>query len=284
LNIIGAMKWLLGVLFIVFLGFGLRKFFVLQQDIVVPKQDIVIYCGEGVDEDCFRWTWRCVSTYAALNRFNVKAINSDEIRDTDWEKSTAVFIIPGGASVPYGKKLHGIGCQKIRDFVKNGGKYLGICAGSYFGGRRVEFAMGTDSEIVVQHELEFFPGTVSGPFLKPYVVNSNAGACAAKIKVDALNTSFFSYYNGGGVFIDAEKLPNIDIIGTYEDRENLAAIILCNIGRGIAILSSVHFEVEPEALEQKGDDSILDVAEQIRSTDSTRIKLIEDLFLRLDIR
>lgn len=64
-----------------------------------------------------------------------------------------------------GKKLNGKGNKQILDFVHSGGTYVGICAGSYYGGAFCEFDRNGPLQVLGSRELGFFPGTVRGPVL-----------------------------------------------------------------------------------------------------------------------
>ena len=60
--------------------------------------------------------------------------------------------------------------------MKEGGSYLGICAGGYYGSSFVEFAKDDPvMEIVGERELAFYPGTACGPMF-PYDYSNNSGA------------------------------------------------------------------------------------------------------------
>lgn len=48
------------------------------------------------------------------------------------------------------------------EFVHAGGRYLGLCAGAYYGCARVVFEPGTPLEVVGDRELAFFPGIARG--------------------------------------------------------------------------------------------------------------------------
>lgn len=66
----------------------------------------------------------------AADDFNVIRITSDEIRagklaDVD------VLIHPGGSGGRQGRDLDTLGREAVREFVRGGGGFLGICAGAY---------------------------------------------------------------------------------------------------------------------------------------------------------
>ncbi len=104
----------------------------------------------------------------ALTFGEVEHVSAKDLIHKNWERDAAALIIPGGADIPYMKRLRGQGNLKIRVYVENGGVYIGICAGAYYAGERVEFALNTSQEVNQERELQFFPGIVRGPILAPF--------------------------------------------------------------------------------------------------------------------
>ncbi|NGX27331.1 MAG: hypothetical protein K940chlam6_01265 [Chlamydiae bacterium] len=211
------------------------------------RNRVLIYQDQGVSRESLKHTFCAFETLLG-SHYEIQKISAKFLLQEDWEKDTALCIFPGGADVPYMKALKGKGNQKIKSFVENGGAFIGICAGAYYAGDAVEFALNTPQEINEKRELKFFPGVVRGPILAPYDYKTNSGTRAAKIFTRG-GESLFVFYNGGGYFSQAEQEKNVSILATYED--GLPAIIECKVGRGIAILSGVHFEYDPELLDNE---------------------------------
>ncbi len=61
----------------------------------------------------------------AVSRVSGKAIRDGALRDAD------VVIFPGGSGSSQAKHLEEAGSEEVRRFVREGGGYVGICAGSY---------------------------------------------------------------------------------------------------------------------------------------------------------
>jgi len=209
-------------------------------------KNILIYFSLGASCDCIKDTYYFFKHFASNSKYEIKYIHYWNIINENWEETTELIIFPGEADSEYEKNLEKIGCEKIRNFVKSGGKYLGICAGAYFAGNSLEFAKGTKLEIIEKRSLTLFNGTTLGPILKPYSYEDNPGACAAKLNF--LGNEIYVYYNGGGTFIPRtnDSMKNVEIIATYTEKDNLPAIVKCKIGSGFAILSGVHFETSGE--------------------------------------
>lgn len=143
--------------------------------------------------------------------------------------------------------------------MRRGGAYLGFCAGAYYGAARCEFEVGSPDrgmEVVGPRELAFFPGTCRGGAFSGFRYASESGARAARLAVSkeafgaagVVPESFRSYYNGGGVFVDADDMAErgVEVLARYEDELNVdggkAALVYCKVGSGGVILSGPHPE------------------------------------------
>jgi biotin--protein ligase len=91
--------------------------------------------------------------------------------------------VPGGVETNYYNDLGEDGRAKIVEYVQNGGKYLGLCAGAYFGCSKIDFGRGTSLEIIVERGLKFVNATAMGPVLAEYCYQVNSGARLAEIKM-----------------------------------------------------------------------------------------------------
>lgn len=158
--------------------------------------------------------------------------------------------------------LNGEGNRIIKRYVQLGGKYLGLCAGGYYGCARCEFEVGKvkeGMEVVGERELAFFPGCCRGLAFEGFVYHSEAGAKAVEVvtkrdvvsaDVHAIPQRFRTYYNGGGVFVDAEKFTEkgVEVLASYtgdlavQSGEGKAAVVYCKVGDGAAILTGPHPE------------------------------------------
>jgi biotin--protein ligase len=187
--------------------------------------------------------------------FAVYSVTSDVLLTEPWMATCALLVIPGGADLPYCKTFAGVGTRKISQYVRTGGLYIGFCAGGYFASRRCEFEVGNGRlEVVGSRELGFFPGTCRGAAFSGFRYESEDGARAPRVCVAAVEETesfvFRSYFNGGGVFVDAGKYKDkgVEVLATYEDELDVdggmgkAAVVYCKYGDGAAILTGPHPE------------------------------------------
>lgn len=193
--------------------------------------------------------------------YAVISIEGKAIIEEPWSSSCALLVFPGGADLGYCRTLNGEGNRKISQYVERGGTYLGFCAGAYYGSQRCEFEKGNKSlEVIGDRELAFYPGICRGLAFPGFVYHSEAGAKAVELKVSktkltkgSLPGVFRSYYNGGGVFVDAPKFQDkgVEILASYtedlkvDSGEGAAAVVYCKVGQGAAVLSCPHPEFVP---------------------------------------
>ncbi len=164
--------------------------------------------------------------------------------ETNWEQNTSLLIIPGGRDIYYHQALQGEANRRIRSFVEQGGSYLGLCAGGYYGSSSIEFEKGQALEVISTRELCFFPGVARGSAFGPnlFRYEDESGSCLAALTLTDGNSSS-AYFNGGCVFEDAHLFQNVEVIARYKELpDNPAAIIECSVGKGRVILSGVHPE------------------------------------------
>jgi len=204
---------------------------------------LYIYSGLGASRQSL-----CHTVYPLKQLFpqyDVVKIGCRELLKGDWQEDARLFLMPGGADIPYTLFLKGRGNSLISEYVHNGGLYVGICAGSYYGTSFVEFDKGGPLEVVGKRELSFFKGKAIGPAFYPFKYQRPDLARAAPIVLKNGKELPF-YYNGGPYFSHADT----HVVGRYKDREDTPpAIIEEKCGKGRVLLSGVHFEYSPELLD-----------------------------------
>jgi len=226
--------------------------------LVSTMLDLTCRAGTGTTAESVK---HCILTLRRLLYPNYAVIPIEEhtLLKEPWAPGCALFVIPGGADLGYCRVLNGAGNRLISRYVRNGGRYLGLCAGGYYGTNRCEFEVGDQAlEVIGARELAFFPGTCRGAAFKGFRYASEIGARAAKLSLNLdalpgsenLTPSVCCYYNGGGVFVDAEGMAGaeVEVLASYEDDVALGAdsgkagVVYCKAGNGAAILTGPHPE------------------------------------------
>ncbi|ODA80190.1 hypothetical protein RJ55_03148 [Drechmeria coniospora] len=235
---------------------------------MAPRRlNVLVYTGTGTTAESVR---QCIYSLRALLSPNYAVIPVGEsvVLKEPWAPTCALLVLPGGADLGYCRVFNGEGNQRISDYVRRGGAYLGFCAGAYYGSARCEFEVGNKPlEVIGSRELSFFPGTCRGGAFEGFEYRSENGARAATLKVatgafdEPVPETFASYYNGGGVFVDAARVAcrRVDVLASYRDELNVdggdgkAAVVLCHVGDGKAMLCGPHPEFAAVNLHPRPD-------------------------------
>ncbi|KAH7323648.1 biotin-protein ligase [Rhexocercosporidium sp. MPI-PUGE-AT-0058] len=230
------------------------------------KMNVLVYSGNGSTIESVR---HCLYTLRRLlsPNYAVIPVTDNVILKEPWTVSCALLVFPGGADMGYCRSLNGEGNRRIDQFVRRGGSYLGFCAGGYYGSSKCEFEVGNKAlQVIGNRELAFFPGTCRGCAFKGFVYHSEAGAKAVDVKVEkeAFNAAvipqaFRSYYNGGGIFVDAKSYSDkgVEVLAAYSGDVDVeggsAAVVYCKVGEGGAILTGPHPEFAAVNLDPKSN-------------------------------
>ncbi|OJD40284.1 biotin apo-protein ligase [Diplodia corticola] len=234
------------------------------------RTNVLVYSGNGSTVESVRHCMWSLRRLLSPN-YAVIPVDGNAIINEPWTASCALLVIPGGADLGYCRTLNGEGNRRISQYVNRGGNYLGFCAGGYYGCKHCEFEVGDKKmEVVGDRELGFYPGVCRGLAFPGFVYHSEAGTRAVELKVNkealmagggAVPESFRTYYNGGGVFVDAEKLKDrgVETLASYTDKlhvdsgEGTAAVVYRKVGEGGVILTGPHPEFAAVNL-SKGED------------------------------
>ncbi|KAJ4349906.1 biotin holocarboxylase synthetase [Didymosphaeria variabile] len=268
---------------------------------MAAKMNVMVYSGTGSTTESVR---HCLFTLRRLlsPSYAVIPVTGDVLIKEPWMASCALLVFPGGADLGYCRTLNGEGNRRITHYVKNGGSYLGFCAGGYYGSAKCEFEPeNPDLAVVGSRELEFFPGVCRGLAFPGFVYHSESGARAADLYIhktafsdvkDELSDSFKSYYNGGGVFVDAKTLEShgVEILASYtedlhvDSGEGKAAIVYRKVGQGNVILTGPHPEFTPTNLAKPiNNPDYSSIIDAITVTDSTRVAFMRLLLSKLGL-
>ncbi|EIE85561.1 hypothetical protein RO3G_10271 [Rhizopus delemar RA 99-880] len=185
--------------------------------------------------------------------------------------------MPGGRDLPYCEALNGQPNDRINQYVRKGGLYLGICAGAYYASQQIEFEKDNPvMEIIQPRELGFYPGLCRGTTFPGFVYNSESGArsvvvltekealCHHYLDID-VPSEIKMYYNGGGYFVHPEKYNNVTVLCRFKEHgprctdepEGPTAIVHCKVDQGDALLIATHpeYDVSSEDLLSFTDNS-----------------------------
>ncbi|GAA6022418.1 hypothetical protein JCM11491_001585 [Sporobolomyces phaffii] len=219
----------------------------------MSKLNVLVYDGSGVSASSRDYLLHSLRTFLA-HRYDVQLVSPKTIREEPWADTCALLAFPGGRDLPYLFDLSGKPNRRIKDYVENGGKYLGICAGAYYASREIEFEKGTPLEVCGERELGFFPGLCRGTTFPGFEYETEAGAreTSLALRREAWRDHWSQspdhcdvWYNGGGSFVLDPAAPprGVQVLAEYDETEpREVAGVLCSVGKGQALLWAVHPE------------------------------------------
>ena len=185
--------------------------------------NVCVYTGKGTRfvKDLFKVLDKIKIPY---QRINEKEILQDEL------DKYSILIVPGGWPNKYAHNLGKKGFRKIRKFVRNGGRYIGICAGADLASKRFEVrddnfpGLGLINSMAKMEIKKILPGKIRTITTSNSFLTRN---CPKKIQV---------WYENGSIF----RINKIKVVAKYEN--NNTAIIYSKYGKGVVILFSPHPE------------------------------------------
>ncbi|KAI9031214.1 biotin-protein ligase [Hyaloraphidium curvatum] len=278
--------------------------------------NVLVYTGPGTSKFAVENT---LTTLKALlvGQYDVMSIDAKVILNEPWQESTAMLVIPGGRDLPYVRELSPRGTALIKDYVEKGGRYMGICAGAYFGCDRIEFEKGRELyEVTGDRDLKFFHGLGVGSAYPGFVYDTEAGARAIDIvatqpKLEAPEAAsafppvendarvIKTYHNGGCAFVEDEtsSVPSL-VLARYAQPvvlfsgetmadPNPPAVVLTRPGQGYALLSGAHIEYDAALVSrQKGgkEAKLGELGPELMKTESDRTNFMKACLLAMGLR
>ncbi|GMK55012.1 hypothetical protein CspeluHIS016_0200680 [Cutaneotrichosporon spelunceum] len=230
---------------------------------------VLVYSGPGVSPLSLSHTLLTLSLHL-LPHYTVQPVSASLLSSEPWEEHCALLVIPGGRDLPYVEELSlkTKATTRIAEYVRDGGRYLGLCAGAYFASAEVRFDVGGVKEAL-------FPGACVGPTHPGFDYGSEEGSKALSLIVRDKVLDFI-YYNGGGHFVMPTPVPGVQVVARYAEPPSPGADIAgvqITKGQGKALLISVHPEYpleDPPArgaiskLSEEPTDEAIEVAEKAR--------------------
>jgi glutamine amidotransferase-like uncharacterized protein len=213
---------------------------------------VIVYDGEGVSDASLQWLLKRLKQF--LVTVDVASVSDEAIISGEaLTKNTAAIVFPGGHSRFFQRHLGGAGNDKIRKFVRDGGRYLGVCGGAYyaasemnFTGEELKFCPGVSELSLFQGEaIGSLPGLTGGLYFTNeydsasvvrihYIINTGKNPEGCSRREAKL------YYHGGPKFLPNGMQP-VEILGQYVD-ESIAAVKV-PYGMGCVVLVGIHPEL-----------------------------------------
>ncbi|MDG2223206.1 MAG: BPL-N domain-containing protein [Rubripirellula sp.] len=208
----------------------------------------------GVYADAGVWSLGAQSVVASLESSGilVELLDWSRLQRSDLRRYDAI-IFPGGYSFFQQLSAGERGLNSVRAYVRQGGRYFGICAGGFLAAKDVHW-----EGVRYRYPLELFDGVVAGAIKEiavwPHFGNAVLSVTAAGNAVGLADADGKQiYYQGGGRFLGGS---DVTTLATYFDGS--PAIIRRPFGpggKGTVVLSGVHFERPTPTAEGRVDES-----------------------------
>lgn len=177
--------------------------------------------------------------------YTVELVNADYINNKGLD-DFLILCIPGGDMYQYVQDLSSRGRENIRNFIRDGGGYIGICGGAYFASEKVIWR---GSQLPMT-PLGIFPGTAEGPMneIVPYpnytMCKVNVVDSAHPITQYEPDSAWMLYYWGPA--LRPKEDVNVTILGEY-DSVNQPSMLAFDYGLGRVFLIGTHPEIEEDS-------------------------------------
>ncbi len=251
-----------------------------DRDALLPTQGVIaVYVDDGA---AVGKVMRSVAREVDPG-YIVRAVLARDLDVTGFFDDLVVFIMPGGADLPYCRKLDGERNSRLRQWVATGGRYIGICAGAYYACAEIRFHVGRGDEVAGPRELCLLGATAVGSLSEmaiPYDLTLRSASVVRLRLSDGCLTA--AHYHGGPKF----ELPNgaaVNILARYEDVPGQpAAVVESGFGRGLVLLSGVHAEVSavdllPDVLASESREQYFGLLADLQDVEAPRRQFWREL-------
>ena len=235
--------------------------------------------GPGVSKRSYDDT---VATLEALLKpyYVVQKVTPMELEEHPWQTSCALLVFPGGRDIPYLERLKNA-APRIAKWVREGGAYLGFCAGAYFACSHIEWEVDTPLQVKGPRPLKFFPGLSVGSTFPGFQYDSEQGAKAITIADERDGSQKrYIYHNGGGEFVLSGQESDVKVLARYTgEAQGKVAAVYCTVGKGRAVLWYPHIEFSITSGPAEGACKKLEQPPSeagIKEAESDRLRLLRE--------
>lgn len=159
------------------------------------------------------------------------------------------FFLPGASDANYDNKMGADNIDRLRRFVKDGGRFMGICAGAYYACETIEWFKWEPARFKTKTpRIDFFNYRAHGPIRalldgQTDLTHALSHAAAADITFEdttGKQTARIMYWGGP----ELSGVSEGHIIARFNGVAGKPpAIVMRDIGKGRAIISAVHPEI-----------------------------------------
>ncbi|MHA1907379.1 MAG: BPL-N domain-containing protein [Candidatus Thorarchaeota archaeon] len=172
----------------------------------------------------------------------VEFVDEDDVLDNGLY-GYDIFVIPPGNLPEYSVKLGTDGKEKIRDYVTNGGSFVGISRGAHFA-----CEVANVYSVVNNYGLNMFNGTGIGPvdgYLEQHMYEVNINKTLSGLDLSSMPDSM-TLMGWESIRFVPDNNPPLNVIASYSTNDQ-PAMISYEYGQGTVFLSGIHPEFEEDA-------------------------------------
>ncbi len=205
--------------------------------------DFAIYAGSGTWEHSIK----AFEKFLEWKNLSWEEVNAWDINKRDLRPLYKGIFFPGGWAYNYKLSINKNGNQNIRNFISNGGVYIGMSAGAFYACDKVVWEGST-----YDYPLKLFNGNCIGPIneIAPwpnYVMTTMSINKAHEANIYEPETEDILYY--GEPYFIANAGQEMQVLASWIVPANPAAnnapgIIGFNYGKGRVLLVGPHPEIE----------------------------------------
>jgi len=261
-------------------------------------QKILTYVDAGTDGTSR--LMRAIAQQLPPAAYEIRAVMADDIKhDAALFDNAVLFVMPGGADLPFCAALNGAPNKRIRQFIEGGGVYLGICAGAYYACREIAFHAGTAGAICGSRELGFLDAVAVGSLRQltggvAYEATPRSAAAAEIRTTETLTdapVTLYAHYHGGCRFdLGNATSRAAQVLAVYVGMADAPpAIVSSRVGKGSAILTGVHLEMS----ERECKDALcghtdmaahIHVCRKLAQTEKARLEVFRRLLVHAGLK
>ena len=270
----------------------------LPQPPAQPRKRVLVFAEHGADSRTL-----CAALRDTFNRaaapVDVIPVTAAQMREPGMmdPARTAAFFLPGASDADYDRKLGPENIAALRRYVNDGGRFMGICAGAYYACRKIDWYE-WDPERAKRKTpgIDFFDYHAQGP-MREFIAHGDRKTALDRSLAHAA-VADITHETERGRMLRARVLywggPRLDghAPGTVLARfngvaGNPPAVVMRRIGRGTAIISSIHPEIRGAdfraAVYGEGplQDRARGVGEHLARREKGRAALWDDIMKRL---
>jgi glutamine amidotransferase-like uncharacterized protein len=216
----------------------------------------------------------------SFNSVAVRPVHAPELKkDTSlFNDRTLAFVLPGiiGEECPYPRQIAPEERRKIRDYVENGGVFIGFCAGAYHACREIVYdAPWLASQKKYRPGSPLFNAVAKGPIPRP-VPSKGMGLMAQPIIYETpdgnMRRTKVAYDFGPALIPDENEDQHLEIIARYDGVPgNPVAIAARKVGKGLAIFVGVLPYLQSVSVPgNRGFDELRKVMDELASNEPGR--------------